>query len=229
MAPLLFEQPVLSSAGAAETKMGRLHASLLLLAGGQGSRMGGRNKLYLEVEGSLLIEKTLRETSPIFSETLLLVACGESESVRRNFASLIERYNVTIVEDRTRGVGPLEGLCRGLSHMKEEWGFLLGCDMPTPQEDTIRGLSAFCAQNSDAVVAELHGYLEPLHAFYRKSCVVAVARAIERSDRKIKQFYKYIRLTAVKEEALTGDYARSFLNLNTPHDIETMILHQGVN
>ena len=220
---------MLSSAGAPAAPRRRLHASLLLLAGGRGSRMGGRNKLYLEVGGSLLIERTLRRISPLFSETLLLVACGEADAVRADFASLIGGYTVSLVEDRVRGRGPLEGLCRGLSRMSEEWGFLLGCDMPTPQEDTIRGLYRHCGNNTDAVIAELKGYLEPLHAFYNRRCAAAAERAIARGDRRIKQFYNDIRLTAVKEEALSGDYEGSFFNLNTPRDIEKMNLRQRAN
>lgn len=217
-----------SPAGAPATKR-RLHASLLLLAGGRGSRMGGRNKLYLEVEGSLLIERTLRATAPLFSETLLLVAPGESVRVRSCFASLIERYNISLIEDRAPCRGPLEGLYMGLSYMKEEWAFLLGCDMPTPQGESVACMSGFCGDETDAVVAELNGYIEPLHAFYRKKCAAAVGRAIERGDRKIKHFYNDVRLTVVKEEVLPVGCEDSFFNLNTPRDIKTMMERQTVN
>lgn len=184
--------------------------------------MGGRNKLYLEVEGSLLIERILRRTSLLFRETLLLVASGETDRVCVRFAPLIEKYNVSLVEDRSPNRGPLEGLRMGLSEMKYEWGFLLGCDMPTPCEETIRGLFERCCDDTDAIVAELNGYLEPLHAFYKKSCTVSVENAIARGDRKMKRFYNDVRLTIVKEETLSGDYESSFFNINTQHDIEIL-------
>lgn len=221
----LVDTPVVNAA-----QKERLHASLLLLAGGQGSRMGGRNKLYLEFEGSLLIEGTLEVVAPLFSETILLVAPGESENIKKHFSSMVRKWEITIVEDRVRARGPLEGLYNGLYNMKEEWGFLLGCDMPTPDPGVIIGMNSFCTEHNDAVVAERLGYLEPLHAFYRKSCIDPVLDAMRRGDRKIKQFYSGVKLTVVYEEALKkfGDDRSSFFNLNTPHDVEKMKLCQEV-
>ena len=67
-------------------------------------------------------------------------------------------------------------------------------------------------------------------AFYRKSCIGPVSDAISRGDRKIKHFYRDIRLTVINENKLKefGDDGSSFFNLNTPHDVEKMILSQEV-
>ena len=160
----------------------------------------------------------------------MLVAPGESPVVNEALSPLIKRWEISVVEDRVPSRGPLEGLYNGLSGMKEEWGFLLGCDMPTPDPEVITGMSCFCSINNDAVVAERLGFLEPLHAFYRKSCIGPVSDAISRGDRKIKHFYRDIRLTVINENKLKefGDDGSSFFNLNTPHDVEKMILSQEV-
>ena len=230
MKPLLHNKtPELAPVGSTAHKE-RLHASLLLLAGGRGSRMGGRNKLYLELEGSLLIEGTLEIVAPLFREVIMLVAPGESPAVNEALSPLIKRWDISVVEDRVPSRGPLEGLYNGLSGMKEEWGFLLGCDMPTPDPEVIIGMSCFCSINNDAVVAERLGFLEPLHAFYRRSCIRPVSDAISRGDRKIKHFYRDIRLTVINGNKLKelGDDGSSFFNLNTPHDIEKMRPNQEV-
>lgn len=231
MKPLLYNKtPIFTPVGSTAAHKERLHASLLLLAGGQGSRMGGRNKLYLELEGSLLIEGTLKVVAPLFKEVILLVAPGESSRVKEALSPLINKWDIAVVEDRVLARGPLEGLYNGLHHMKEEWGFLLGCDMPSPAPKVIRGMNCFCSINNDAVVAERGGFLEPLHAFYRKSCIKAVSDAMQRGDRKIKQFYPNIKLTVINEKKLKkfGDDKSSFFNLNTPHDVEKMKLIQEV-
>ena len=207
MKPLLQNKtPEFTPAGSTAHKE-RLHASLLLLAGGRGSRMGGRNKLYLELEGSLLIEGTLEIVAPLFREVIMLVAPGESSVVNEALSPLIKRWEISVVEDRVPSRGPLEGLYNGLS-----------------------GMSCFCSVNNDAVVAERLGFLEPLHAFYRKSCIGPVSDAISRGDRKIKHFYRDIRLTVINENKLKefGDDGSSFFNLNTPHDVEKMKLIQEV-
>jgi len=229
--PLLHNKTLVFAPVGSTANKERLHASLLLLAGGQGSRMGGRNKLYLELEGSLLIEDTLELVAPLFKEVILLVAPGESSKVKEALSPLISKWDIAVAEDRVQARGPLEGLYNGLHHMKEEWGFLLGCDMPSPDPDLIKGIELFFASiNNDAVVAERQGFLEPLHAFYRKSCIGAVSDAMQRGDRKIKQFYPDIRLTIINEKKLKefGDDTSSFFNLNTPHDVEKMKLSQEV-
>jgi len=204
-----------------ENSRGSINASLLLLAGGQGSRMGGKNKLYLEIGGVLLLERILTRISFLFHEIVLLVGPGEVRAAEKYLAGLINKWGIILIEDRHYGHGPLEGLYRGLTCMKEEWGFLLGCDMPVPQEKVIRAMYNFCSCYTDAVAAEIGGYIEPLHAFYRRSCKMPVDAALAREDRKIKQFYDDIRLTIVKEDILREykNYSDSFFNLNTPHDL----------
>ncbi len=230
MKPLLHNKTLVFPPVGSTAQKERLHASLLLLAGGQGSRMGGRNKLYLELEGSLLIEGTLELVAPLFKEVILLVAPGESTKAKKALSPLVNKWAITIAEDRVQARGPLEGLYNGLCHMNEEWGFLLGCDMPSPDPNVIKGMNIFCSINNDAVVAERQGFLEPLHAFYRKNCIGAVSDAILRGDRKIKQFYNDVRLTVINEIKLKefGDEGSSFFNLNTPHDVEKMKLSQEV-
>ena len=199
-------------------------ASLLLLAGGRGSRMGGKNKLYLEVEGSLLLERTLRVISPMFAETILLAAHGHGSDMGSEIADIAAQYNVRIAEDREEGRGPLEGLFIGLSAMKTEWGFLLGCDMPFADPKIIRAMGELCTEEADAVTAETGGFTEPLHAYYRRSCLPYIEKTLDSGERKIKKFYPRINLTIIKDSELEkyGSCERSFFNLNTPHDIETM-------
>lgn len=227
MVPLLREKLAESSTVNPSVLTGRINASLLLLAGGRGFRMGGRNKLYLEVEGSLLLERTLGRIASLFEEKILLVAAGESATVKQRISPLLDKWDLSIVEDRAPNRGPLEGLYMGLSSMKTEWGFILGCDMPNPQEKIIRIMHSFCSTDLDAVIAETGGYIEPLHAFYRRSCLDSVGTAITKGDRRIKQFYNDVRIRIINEEVLKKygdcDYVNSFINLNTPHDIETMI------
>ena len=208
----------------------RLCASLLLLAGGKGSRMGGRNKLYLELEGTLLIERTLSTLAPLFAETLLLIAPGESDKINTALAPLVEKWRLRIVEDSVPGRGPLEGLMRGLTEMDSEWGFLLGCDMPYVDGAIASGMYDFCSDNTDAVIAELHGFIEPLHAFYRRSCCDSIQKALSRGERKIKASYQEINLLVLKEELLRsyGNCEESFFNLNTPGDIDKMKKYQEV-
>lgn len=199
--------------------------SLLLLAGGLGSRMWGKNKLYLELGGAPLLGQILTRLSPLFDETLLLAAKGGAREARERLGPLLDRWNVRITEDRAEGRGPLEGLCRGLAAMNGEWGLLLGCDMPFADETVLRGMAALRTEETDVVTAEIGGWLEPLHAFYSRRCLPRAEAALAQGGR-IKAFYRESRLTILNEEALSRlspGYKKSFTNLNTPGDLSMIM------
>ena len=198
-----------------------IDASLLILAGGQGNRMGGENKLYMKIGGSVLAEQIITKLSPIFKEIIVIVARGEKEQALSLLKSLSVK-DIRIEEDSVPGLGPLEGLRSGLASMEGEWGFFIGCDMPSIDKATVRLMHSQIIDESDALCAEKGGYIEPLHAFYRKTCLRHVQSAIKLGHRKTKSFYPYINLTVIKENdlILSGGNTSSFLNLNTPCDLE---------
>jgi len=200
-----------------------IKATLLLLAGGRGVRMGG-SKLYLEIDGTLLIERILCETAPIFMETILLVSRGGKAEAVEKLGLILNKYNVRIVEDSKEATGPLEGLCAGLENMTQSWGFLVGCDMPSVQENLARFMSTFCTKGTDVIAGELNGYIEPLHAFYSKNCTAAVQKSLKNKQHKMKFFYRDVNLIAIKKELLQtqGDVKKSFFNLNYPKDLIQM-------
>ncbi len=198
-----------------------LDASLIILAGGRGRRMGSENKLYMEIDGARLAEKILIKTAPLFKETIIAVSRGESKRALSHLAG-IPLKNIRIEEDSREGAGPIEGLRRGLDVMSSDWGFFAGCDMPCIDEKTVLLLYKHCSQKTDAVCAKINGFIEPLHAFYRKTCAEHVKYSIECGNGQIKSFFAAINLTLVSEEELekNGGKKSSFFNLNTPCDVE---------
>ena len=200
--------------------MKEIDAALLLLAGGSGTRIGG-GKLFLQTRGGWLIEEVLERTAPLFSERLLVTAFGASQEVRELFAPLLGRWSVRVAEDSAPGLGPLEGLCRGLEAARSEWSFAIGCDMPLVEEKTVREMAAR-RSGADAAAAEINGFVEPLHAFYSKACLPHAAAAVASGKRRLKSFYGGVRLSIVRESelcAVSPEYRRSFFNINLPEDL----------
>lgn len=99
--------------------------SALILAGGQGSRMGGRDKGWVRWQGKPLIEHVL---SRIRAQTLvpseILISANRS----------LQAYALTgvrVVSDERPGfVGPLAGVEAGLLYAKAPWVLVVPCDMP---------------------------------------------------------------------------------------------------
>ena len=208
----------------------RLPVSLLLLAGGRGRRMGG-NKLYLTHEFSFLVENLLVRMSPLFSDIVLCIGSKEGETVKKLMSPLLEKYQIKLAEDRAAERGPLEGLHQGLNTMESEWGFLFGCDMPTPQEAVIRQIWSQTPPEAQVSAVRLDGYVMALHAFYRKDCTPTIDTAItqgmkeKRGGARIISFYDQIKLHVVDEKSLAilPGYKKSFANFNTPEELRKVI------
>ena len=207
-------------------KNSHLPISALLLAGGRGTRMGG-NKLFLAQDGAPLLAGLIARLAPIFQEIVFCVGHGESERAKTFLSPYIDGAGVVFAEDRAPGRGPLEGLRQGLEAMRTDWGFLLGCDMPTPQEAVIRQMWAATPSDVDATVARLDGYPMSLHAFYRKSCLHHIDRVMidgprtGRGGAKITSFYADIRLNVIEEPTLATlpGYKKSFAGYNTQEEL----------
>lgn len=203
----------------------KIPASLILLAGGKGSRMGG-NKLYLSMDGLPLVKNLLDRLGHLFQDVVLSVGAGESGRAADILAPLVAAYQIIITEDRAAGRGPLEGLFNALTAAGSEWSFLYACDMPSPQEAAIRTLWACTPPGCDVSAVRLDGHLSAMHAFYRKSCRKAIDNAISealnssRGGAKIVAFYDKIELNVVEETAFAHlpGWRKSFSNFNTQEE-----------
>ena len=78
---------------------------------------------------------------------------------------------------------------------------------------------------ADAVVPENPGNrrgIEPLFAFYSRSCIKPIESAITRRDRRMVGFLEQVRLERVPLDDVCryGDPGRLFFNVNTRADLE---------
>ena len=182
--------------------------------------MGG-NKLFLSLQDMPVLEKVLGRLEPYFEEVLLAVGPEDRLPLERILAGRDARSKVRIVEDRASGKGPLEGLARGLQALRTEWGFFVGCDMPWIQEAVVRTLWEVRKEESQALVVRLGTYLEPLHAFYSRSCLSEIERSLRENRLQLKSFYASVCLTVAEESLFASlpGYRRSFRGVNVPRDL----------
>lgn len=115
--------------------------------------------------------------------------------------------------------------------MRSEWGFLIACDMPTPQEAVIRLMWSRTPPHADASVAYFEGRPTAFHAFYRKSCLPSIDRMISEGERtkrggpKMSSFYNDVDLNIVEEQtlAMLPGYLKSFANYNTQIELQKVM------
>ena len=72
------------------------------------------------------------------------------------------------------------------------------------------------------LVPQLNNFLEPLHAFYHRSCLKAAETAYKQGKRKIKDFYPFVNVSVLEEKAMRviKDYQISFFNINSAEDLQ---------
>lgn len=208
----------------------RLQATGILLAGGKSSRMR-RNKAFLELNGEPLVARSLHVLREIFAEVL----------ISSNDPHLYATYGVRVVPDLVQGRGPVGGLQAGLKAASFDYVFFVACDMPFLEPKLIRLLSLWAGEY-DVVVPQIEGKLNPLHAFYGRTCLPYVEKYLEAGRLKIIDFYPECKVryvgpeemaqafgTGAGENAAAGEKAaaerleQAFLNVNTPEQWEKLI------
>jgi molybdopterin-guanine dinucleotide biosynthesis protein A len=113
------------------------------------------------------------------------------------------------------------GLYSGLRASRSERTFVTTADSPLLRRELVRYLQGN-AGGWDALVPLWRGYPEPLCAVYARSCIEAIAESLEMG--RVVSFYPRVRVRFVEEPIVRGldPRGRSFLNANTPEDLQVI-------
>lgn len=189
----------------------------VILAGGASRRMG-RDKALLVWRGRPLIE-TLAGRLRLVADEIIIVA---------NHVEQYTAFADRCVPDVFTGVGALGGIHAGLQAAVHEWAFIVACDMPFLNPAVLASFLA-ATDGADLVVLNAEGYLEPLHALYHKNCLPAIETAIRSGQRCAFSFYDQVRVRYVipSEIAHLDAGLRSFRNVNTPAEWQTVLLEEA--
>ena len=211
----------------------------VILAGGENNRMP-LLKAFIEVEGKKIIERNLKIMRQLFNEIFIVT----------NQPELYAYLGVPMFGDVYNIRGPMTGVLTALMNSSNKWIFVSACDMPFINPGLIRFMAderynpgclpiLNAGQKKDftvmprsdiydVVVPVLHHRAEPLFAFYSIRVLNSLEQFILSGKKGIKDFLlnknkrvKYITSEEIKD---IEHEARSFINLNTPEDID-LYLH----
>jgi len=184
--------------------------SAVILAGGESRRMG-HNKALLDFGGEKLIQRVHRILKSAFDEVLISARTPEA----------YEFLGAPIVLDVYEGGGSLAGIHAGLVRSTSQSCFFTACDMPFLNIELIRYLDGF-ASEYDLVIPMSRNGLEPLHAFYSKSCLPLIEEQLQEGNLKVIDFFDRISVREVTvEEMLEYDpHELSHFNINTREKYE---------
>lgn len=186
----------------------------VILCGGAGSRLGGKNKAFLSLGSQCFLERLRHTLAPLVDE-LLLVARDE-----KVFADFPERTVTDIYTARCA----LTGIHAGLKHASTTHAFFTACDAPLLRPALVQGLMQETTPDTDAVVPEYDGYLEPLCAVYSRECLPAIEHLLDNETYQIRRLYPRIRAKTVGKAFLRelDPDMESFFNVNTEQDLREL-------
>ncbi|WP_136255099.1 molybdenum cofactor guanylyltransferase MobA [Onishia niordana] len=177
----------------------------VILAGGQGRRMGGRDKGLEPFGSARLIEYAKRSLDGRVAEVLI------------NANRHLDDYRALgcrVISDRESGYqGPLMGIWSGLEAAQTPWVVIVPCDSPALPDDLVARLIAAIGE-ADIAVAHDGERDHPVVALIRRDLTADLGEALKEGERKIDRWYA----RHVWTRADFSDCPAAFANLNTEDD-----------
>ena len=182
----------------------------MVLAGGEGRRMGGRDKGLEPFAGLPLVGHVVKRLEGQVAE--LLINANRNADAYRFFA---DRVIADVVMDGAEGgfKGPLMGIYSGLQAAKTPWLLVVPCDSPALPDDLVARMVQGIGQH-DIAVAFDGERLHPVVALLRTSLADDLAATLAEGERKIDRWYARHAWCKVD----MSDCPDAFANLNTEEE-----------
>ena len=183
----------------------------IILAGGLNTRMGGKNKAFLEVGGKRILDGLYALFKALFDEIVLV----------SNSPPTYLAWDLAVVTDLFPIRSSLTGIHAGLFHIPTAYAFVTACDMPFLKKELIEVLLREVEPGWDVVIPVTSEGYEPLCAVYSKRCIQPIEQQLSRGKAKIADFFSRVKVKEVSENLLrTADpELASFFNINRPGDL----------
>ena len=180
----------------------------VVLAGGQGRRMGTVDKGLVLLRGEPMVRHVIDRLAPQVDEILINA---------NQHADQYARFGHRVVADTIGGfAGPLAGLHVGLSSASQPLVVTVPCDSPFLPEDLVARLHAgLVAESADLAVARTFDQPHPVFALVRREVLPHLTQYLAGGGRKIDAWYA----TLTTIEVGFDDEADAFRNINTAEEL----------
>ncbi|MCP5229753.1 molybdenum cofactor guanylyltransferase MobA [Accumulibacter sp.] len=180
----------------------------VILAGGQGRRMGGVDKGLQLLGGRPLVQWVADRFAPQVEQLLLNANQG------------IVQYRALgypVITDHVSGfAGPLAGLHAALSCAAHPLVATAPCDSPFLPRDLVARLRSAMAQHgADLATARTFDQLQPVFCLCRRELLPQLGAFLERGERKLDLWQRTVNSVVVAFD----DEAAAFRNINTSDEL----------
>lgn len=181
----------------------------VILAGGQGSRLGGVDKGLLELNKTALIQHVIDRIQPQVKEIFI--------SANRNI-EVYSKFGFPVFADDNNAAeafaGPLAGILKALQHCQTEWLLTVPSDSPFISTTLVNQL---IKNRHDELILIPHDgtHLQPTFALIHKSLKASLKNFLQSGERKTRTWMQ-------NQSHLIVDFSNqtdTFININTEDDL----------
>lgn len=188
-------------------------ATCIILAGGRGKRMGGRNKALIPFKNITLIENAIQAIKPQVDEIII--------SANRDFLYL-NKLGFPVIEDQISNQGPLLGIVSAAAHVKTRNVVVTPCDVINIPKNYVQELIfALETTQSDIAIAKTNDRAQHLNCAFKVEIVHALKRTIAQGTLKVSDWQSKLKTSYVEFD---GDPNHTLKNINEPRDFSDVYI-----
>ena len=179
----------------------------VILAGGQGSRLGGVDKGLIPLRQIPLVQHVINRIQPQVAEIVI--------SANRNLNVYADLGFTVYEDDISDFAGPLAGILKALQQCQSEWLLTVPADSPFIASDLAQRLSQDIGDNK-IVIAHDGERLQPTFALIHKSLQDSLKEFLYKGERKTRVWMQQQPYAIVD----FSDQANAFININTEDELK---------
>jgi molybdenum cofactor guanylyltransferase len=185
----------------------------LILSGGRGTRLSGKDKGWVMWHGLPLVEHALACLSrQSIAPARILI------SANRNIDAYQQTGHVVVTDERRDFMGPMAGIEAGLMRCKKNNLLVIPCDAPLLPSDLYERLEQALAEYTDApaAYARTPETDQPLCCLLKPSVAGSLSKQLDAGQGGTIDW-----LTAIKASPVLFNDVVAFTNLNTPESLQS--------
>ena len=184
-----------------------INRAVIILSGGKNTRMNGKTKAFLRVDGYRFIDNILLASSDYKEK---IISCND-------ISKYLEFKDGKLVVDKFKEIGPIGGIYSALKETTLDEALIVAGDMPFLNKEILNFLGNY-KFNEDVLVPVANGKVQPLCSIYKKKVLETILKMIEEKDYKLKNL-----LNRLNVKYIDIENGESFSNINTVYEYEKIL------
>jgi molybdenum cofactor guanylyltransferase len=200
----------------------------LVLAGGEGRRMAGRDKGLISLVQKPLVEYAIECLAPLVDD--LTISCNRNRELYQGYqldCIFDNRVDQQADKKAESSQGPMAGLAAGLQHAKHEWLLVMPCDTPLMTTQIMAQLltplatylKANASSNPVQAIIFSHQGLQPLHGLYHRSMLPIFEQCLAENKNALQRLLRSLDTIKIID---ASDAELGFNNANDSEELNTI-------